>query len=97
MKKKGKSTEKTPLSARISEKFELDTIKVSPLSIEITGRHEAVIWGCKSILIYSEELIRLETSGPDILIEGKKLSCPAYGGGGIVISGHLGSISYEEN
>lgn len=95
MKKKDKRDEKIPFSERICQK--LDAMPLSPLSIEITGRQEAVIWGCKSILVYSEELIRLGTSGPDVLIEGKKLTCPAYGGGGIVISGLLRSISYEEN
>ncbi len=96
MKKKDKTAEKQPFSVRISEKLELSSSALSPLSIEITGNCEAVIWGCSSILAYSEELIRLETSGPSVLIEGKKLTCPAYGGGGIVISGKIKSISYEE-
>ena len=96
MKKKEKNTERIPISLKLCEKFDLPTDIHSSLSIEITGRSEAVIWGCRSILVYSENLIRLETKGPDIIIEGERLCCPAYGGGSVVVSGHFNSISYEE-
>ena len=96
MKKREKTTEKIPLSLKLCEKFDLPTDIRTSLSIEITGDREAVIWGCRSILVYTEKLIRLETKEKDIVIEGEKLGCPAYGGGSIVISGRFKSISYEE-
>ena len=96
MKKREKNTERIPLSLKICEKFDLPTDILSSLSMEITGNAEAVIRGCRSILIYTEELIRLETKEKDIVIEGEKLCCPAYGGGSVVISGRFKHISYEE-
>ncbi len=96
MKKKEKNTERVPLSLKICEKFDLPTDLQKSLSIDITGNSEAVIWGCKSILVYTEELIRLQTKDLDLVIEGKDLCCPAYGGGSVVVSGQFKSISYEE-
>ena len=96
MKKREKNTERIPLSLKICEKFDLPADTLTSLSIEIVGNREAVIRGCRSILVYTNELIRLETKEKDIVIEGEKLCCPAYGGGSIVISGHFRCISYEE-
>ncbi len=96
MKKKEKNRERIPLSLKLCERFDLPTDIRASLSMEITGNSEAVIWGCRSILVYTEELIRLETREKDIVIEGEGLGCPAYGGGSIVISGRFRRISYEE-
>lgn len=96
MLKKNKKEERASLTERIYEKFGITADPIYGCSVEITGRTEACICGCKDIGEFTPELIRLKMNGYDLIIEGRALQLPAYGGGKIVISGIIQSIKYDE-
>ncbi|MBQ8207418.1 MAG: YabP/YqfC family sporulation protein [Clostridia bacterium] len=84
------------ISEKLYKKFDFPAEIVSSCTLEITGRNEASICGCRRIAVFTPELIRLEMKDFDLIFEGDALNCPAYGGGRIVLAGIFKSITYEK-
>lgn len=96
MKKKDERAERLSLGERLNKKLGIPAELTAPCSVTLTGRNEAVVYGCRRIAIFTEELIRLEMRDFDIIFEGIELGCPSYGGGRIVITGLFKSLAYDK-
>ena len=63
--------------------------------IQISGRHEAYIENYKSIMVYTDCKIRLQTKSGKLLITGKRLHIEYYTGDEMKITGYLTDFKYE--
>ncbi len=68
----------------------------SGCDLEIKGRNQALVCGRVRIEEYSENIIRLRMKDFDIVFSGENLGCPAYGGGKLMLTGIIKSVTYEE-
>lgn len=62
--------------------------------VEIRGRGNAVISGCRKILVYTPKEIRFKMSDCEISIKGKRLLCTSYCDSAIVIDGTIESVDF---
>ena len=65
-------------------------------TLEIRGRSEAYIGGCRRIAEFRDELIRLEMSDFDLIFEGERLECPCFCAGKIAIAGYIKNIIFDD-
>ncbi|MBR2354074.1 MAG: YabP/YqfC family sporulation protein [Clostridia bacterium] len=64
--------------------------------VELRGRGSLSVSGCRGILDYTPELIRLSLKKGNLLIEGRRLSCASYLAGSVGIDGQIDSLRFEE-
>lgn len=65
--------------------------------VDLRGRSQLVVHGCKKILDYSPIEIRLEVWKCVVCINGKGLSCNSYLSGAVGIDGRIEAITLEED
>ena len=65
-------------------------------TLEMRGRGDICVGGCRKIAIFTEETIRLEMSDFDIILKGERLSCFTFCEGRTVIGGRIKSIEIED-
>lgn len=63
--------------------------------LELRGRRELYICGCKKIIEYNEQSIIVRTKAFDVCIEGCELVCASFHCSGIVIEGYIKGIRLE--
>ena len=63
--------------------------------VELRGKNQVFVYGCRRIITYSPTLIALAVKGDELSIEGKRLVCTAYHGGAISIEGVILSLSFQ--
>ena len=97
-KDKSRSDKPTPtLKERIGENFDVPSdLLCGGSMLEIRGRGEAYVCGCKKIISFNEDMIRLEMSDFDIIINGERLSCFTFCEGRIVIGGRVKNIEIDD-
>ena len=64
--------------------------------VEICGRNQMYLHGCRRIIKYSAEEMILSTSAALVRVRGKRLICSAYYGGTVCIEGYIIGFNYEE-
>lgn len=64
--------------------------------IQITDNANIVIDGCRRVIEYNENLIRLELAVIDVSIVGMDLNMRNFSIGGLVISGKIHSVSFTD-
>ena len=62
--------------------------------IELRGKNQLFIGGCRRIITYSPTLISLAVKGDELSVVGERLVCTAYHGGSISIEGAISSLSF---
>jgi sporulation protein YqfC len=65
--------------------------------IVLRGQGSAIVYGCRKILQYSPERIRLQSGKRIISIHGKEMICTAFSGGAASVRGDIGGVSFERN
>ena len=63
--------------------------------LELRGRRELYICGCRRILKYSEEQMIFHTRAFDVCIDGKNMSCASFHCSGILVEGLINNIRLE--
>ena len=63
--------------------------------LEIRGRNTVIINGCRRILDYSPEFVRVSIKNESVGIRGERLVCSSYHDGAICIEGHIDGIVFE--
>ena len=63
--------------------------------LELRGRRELYICGCRRILKYSEEEMVIRAKAFDVFIEGERLVCASYHYSGITVTGLVKNIKLE--
>lgn len=64
--------------------------------LEIRGRNQLFIWGCRRILKYSEDEMVMSAKGFSVAIRGERLICSAYHEGGVSIEGYICGVDFED-
>ncbi len=93
-KKKQKAKPSVPLKDRLASKLGISNDIVSGGLIELRGRCEMTVGGCRKIEKYSDKEIILRLSDCSAAIRGKKLSCVAYFADTVGINGYINSVMF---
>ena len=64
--------------------------------IDLRGRNQLIVYGCKKILDYSPTEIRLAVCKWVLWVKGEGLSCNSYLSGAVGIDGKIDAIAFEE-
>lgn len=67
----------------------------SETHIEINGNYEAIIEGCKGILSYREEEIRLNTENGQLRLRGRNLQIVCMGEASMIVRGYIIGTEYD--
>lgn len=62
------------------------------LYLEMRGRNSLLIKGCRRILAYSPECIKLKVKKDTLTINGKRLACTSYHSGSVGVEGAIFSL-----
>lgn len=62
--------------------------------IELSGNREAVLEGCRGVLAYSPELIRVNTSGMILSFFGRELDLKCISESALIIAGFITRIEF---
>lgn len=68
---------------------------VSQCHMELFGQKELIIEDAKSILEYSEELVRIQAKGQKVLIQGQQLRVDMFLEKVMIVRGKISTISFE--
>lgn len=94
MKKRKIRHERETLPELLSRLADIPADLTSGMSLEMRGRNELVLCGCREILCYAPERITLIQCGYCISIEGRRLTMSSYSDGRISIRGEVDRIDY---
>ena len=64
--------------------------------IELRGRNQLYLHGCRRIIKYSTEEMKLAAAAFSVCVTGKRLICSAYYGGTVCIEGHIVGFMIED-
>ncbi len=65
------------------------------MRVELRGRNALTVHGCRKILSYNPEEIRLTMKGCTLSVRGKRLVCSSYLAGAVGIDGRVDDLSFE--
>ena len=84
------------IRSKLKESLELEGALCKGDSLELFGREYLLIRGCKKILLYTTEEIRLSLCQYVLVIRGKELYCASYYSGAVRVDGLICSLELEE-
>ena len=64
------------------------------MTLEMRGRNEMLLCGCREIYEYSRERIRILQGRCTVCIEGRRLTMTSYSEGRITVGGEIDSIDF---
>lgn len=64
------------------------------MTLEMRGRNELLLCGCREIIEYSENLIRIIQGGSTVCVSGRRLAMSSYSLGRISITGEIDSLDF---
>ncbi len=97
MSKKTEKEVKRGITEYLSSVSELPSDAMSgEVRIELRGRYQLFITGCRKIIKYSPTLMILAVKGDKLSVGGERLVCTSYHGGTIAIEGKIISVIFGE-
>ena len=63
--------------------------------VELRGKNQLFVSGCRRIITYSSTLIVLAVKGDELFVKGERLICTAYHSGAVSIGGAISSVSFS--
>lgn len=78
---------------RIGRAFDLPP-GVAGVRIELFSNREAVVDGCKGIVEYYDNLIKLNIGNGTVTFSGKNMHIVSFGAEGTVITGKIDNVEY---
>lgn len=92
-----KARKKPSVAELLASKTTLPSdLLIGEFRLEVRGRNTVIINGCKRILEYSPERMRLAIKKSSVCVSGERLICSTYHDGAICIEGYIGSISFDD-
>lgn len=64
------------------------------MRLELRGRHALTVHGCRKILSYAPEEIRLALKGCQLSVRGARLICSSYLAGAVGIDGRVDALTF---
>jgi sporulation protein YqfC len=86
--------ERPTLPELLSKLADIPADLISGMSLEMRGRNELLLCGCREIVCYSPERITLMQCGYRVLIDGRRLTMSSYSDSRINICGEIDRIEY---
>lgn len=96
---KNKDTESAKgrtLKDKIRTSLELEDVLCKGDMLELRGRENLLVRGCRKILLYTTEEIRLLLCEYILVVRGKGLYCASYYAGAVCVDGVISSLEMEE-
>ncbi|MGM9642214.1 MAG: YabP/YqfC family sporulation protein [Eubacteriales bacterium] len=62
------------------------------MTLELRGRNELLLCGCREITEYSEELLRVKLGNCDVAVMGRRLTMSSYSGERVAVRGEIDGI-----
>ncbi len=75
-------------------KFQLSQMFVNEPKIEMSGNREIIVDGCRGVVEYSEDVIKLNLGETVLTLSGDGLVINSFDSSIAVISGQIGGISF---
>lgn len=95
--RRSRPPEATPLIVKAAKALELPAeIFYGMAHMELSGNREIVIDGCKGVLEYDENVIRLNTGALSVRFLGHNLSIRSFTRDTAVVEGYISSIEFFE-
>jgi len=96
--KKGKDKQpKTSLMTKLATELEVPSeILPGVFRIELQETREATVDGCKGILEYKDERIKLKLSNKTVTFAGLNLEIKTFTNERVIISGYIAGIDFSE-
>ena len=94
MKKRKICHERPTLPEILSRFADIPADLTSGMSLEMRGRNELLLCGCREIICYSQESIKLIQCGYCVSVVGRRLVMSSYSEGRISIRGEIDGIDY---
>lgn len=92
----GNAPAKRSLTEWVSTRFDIPADLVSGTgTVELRGRNNLTIRGCRRILKYSPTEMCFRMRGDCLTVRGKRLVCTSYLWGAVVIDGEVDSLSFD--
>ena len=76
------------------KKYLFESFAIETPQITLQGNHEAVIEGCKKILLYDENVIQLIAGKRELRFYGKNLAIKCLTAEKVIIKGEFNKIEY---
>lgn len=87
----------TNIRARLCESLDIPAdLILGGCIAELRGRGEITLCGCKKVLLFRPEIIKLEMPEFNFIIEGERLRCNTFCYSRVTIYGKIDSIKCEE-
>jgi len=64
------------------------------MTLEMRGRHEMLLCGCRKILEYSDSRIRILQGVCEVIIIGRRLTMSSYSDGRITVGGEFDALDF---
>ena len=91
-----KNDKKNALIEFLSAKTSLPSdMLAGDFRLEIRGRNNAIICGCRRILKYTPQEIGLLAKGFTVAIIGERLVCTSYHEGAVCIEGYIYGVEFD--
>ena len=91
-----KKTQRGSFAEFLSVKASLPSdIFTGGFRLEIRGRNNVIVHGCRRILKYSPDEMILSIKGFSVSIEGERLVCSAYLDGAVCIDGYINGVRFD--
>ena len=79
---------------RIGSRLDIPSDIINGIHIDIRGRNNITIQGCKKILLYTTHEVRIKLVRETICIRGEELYCTAYHCESVQIDGYINEVSF---
>ena len=93
--KNKKTGERIPLAERLAGRLDIPPDILNGIYLELRGRGNLTVRGCRKILLYTPEEVRLLLGSEVLSLRGAGLYCTAYRSGVIELDGRIDNISFE--
>ena len=95
--KERENTEKRPLSERLGTFLDVPAdLLCGGCYMELRGRNNLRLQGCRSILVYTETEIVLRLRRGAVRVRGRRLVCTSYHEGSVEIDGRIDGVDFTD-
>lgn len=88
-------TKERTIKDKIRKGLELDDVLCASDMLEVRGRETLTVRGCRKILLYTAQEIRLRLCEYVLVIKGEGLYCASYYAGAVRVDGEISSLEFE--
>lgn len=92
----GSGHKKLTFMQRLGARLDISPDIINGIFIELRGRNNLTVHGCREIILYTTEKVRVKLPGSVLSVCGDGLYCTAYHSGVAQIDGIISSVSFDD-